>query len=69
MAERLQVAFALHGELGQVHGARGVDGQHDLGVDLDGRGVLGGGEACGEERSGDEACEQSTGHGSPPGFG
>ena len=35
VAERREVAVALDGELGQVHRARGVDGQHDLGVDLD----------------------------------
>ena len=57
VAERREVAVALDGELGQVHGARGVDGEDDLGVDLDR--LLGAREAGGEEEKGEESWERS----------
>ena len=52
MAERLDVAVALDGELVIVHGPRDVDGEDELGVDLDR--LLGAREAGGEEGEGSE---------------
>ena len=57
MAKRGEVAVALDGELGQVHGARGIDGEDDLGVDLNR--LLGAREAGGEEEKGEESWERS----------
>ena len=56
-----EVAVALHGELGQVHRARGVDREHDLDVDLDGLLRM---EARGRE--GEESRNHSAEHAGPP---